>query len=189
MQYLESKFFKALALNFPSIDIDRIKGPLFEDHNTFVMFDIKDIVYLNKTISKSLTFTIEPSKIGYIEISEKGLLPHVDGYVGCSLNYVLDDLESHTVFWRRLDTSSKILNFKKITDGSIVETETTGFDYKDLDYVCSFKSTKGDSHLIDVRQIHSVEKYKGTCKRKILSYRWDPKYNLDEIYNSLVIAV
>ena len=167
----------------PNIDQLKIKGELFEDHGTFVMFEIKDKAYLNEILSNVLTFNINPDKISFIEISNDGLCPHTDGYVGCRLNYVLEDSESITVFWKLAKKSFSPELAKKLKDGSYKPTETKGHNYSDLDYVCSFKSTQGDAHLIDVRNIHSVEKYKCTVKRKLLSFRWDPKYNLEEIYN------
>ena len=179
--------FKKINCSLSNLNADLLKGELFEDHKTFVMFEIKDFDYLNSVISKSLTFTIEPSKISYVEIAERGLRPHTDGYVGCSLNHVLDDTESHTVFWSKISSSPRISNLKKTSDGKVVKTETTGFNYKDLEYVCSFSSTKNDTYLIDVREIHSVERYKKIFKRKLLSIRWDPKYTLEEIYESISV--
>lgn len=183
------KLFKKIKLDMPNIDQLKIKGELFEDHGTFVMFEIKDKAYLNEILSNVLTFNINPDKISFIEISNDGLCPHTDGYVGCSLNYVLEDSESITVFWKLAKKSFSPELAKKLKDGSYKPTETKGHNYSDLEYVCSFKSTQGDAHLIDVRNIHSVEKYKCTVKRKLLSFRWDPKYNLEEIYNSIRIVV
>ena len=183
------KLFKKIKLDMPNIDQLKIKGELFEDHGTFVMFEIKDKAYLNEILSNVLTFNINPDKISFIEISNDCLCPHTDGYVGCSLNYVLEDSESITVFWKLAKKSFSPELAKKLKDGSYKPTETKGHNYSDLEYVCSFKSTQGDAHLIDVRNIHSVEKYKCTVKRKLLSFRWDPKYNLEEIYNSIRIVV
>lgn len=179
--------FKKINLSLPGIEIEKIKGNLFEDHKTFVMFDIKNIDYLQNLLSKKIDFQIKPAKTGYIEISGRGLNPHTDGYVGCSLNYVLEDTESYTIFWQLNEKSARLPNIKKLPDGSYSFTETTGYNYSDLEYLSSFKSTTGDSYLIDVRNIHSVEKYKEIFKRKILSFRWDSKYTLDEIYDSIRI--
>ena len=35
------KLFKKIKLDMPNIDQLKIKGELFEDHGTFVMFEIK----------------------------------------------------------------------------------------------------------------------------------------------------
>lgn len=179
--------FKKLNLNLSDISTTDVKGDLFEDHKKFVMFEIKNMEYLKSILDNRVKFLIEPVKIAYIEISNEGLFPHTDGYVGCSLNCVLEDTESYTIFWNLKRETAKVSNTKKLPDGSSIATETTGYVYPGLEYQCSFKSTTGDSILLDVRKIHSVEKYNCKTKRKLLSFRWDPEYSLDEIYNSIQI--
>ena len=177
--------FKKIDCELGSLNLEKLKGKLFEDHKTFVMFDISDWEYLKSILSKRLKFNIDPVKVAVIEIAERGLRPHTDGYVGCSLNYIIEDTESYTVFWKKIDSTGRIPNLKKTLDGKVTTTETTGYNYRDLEYVTSFKSTVNDMYLIDVSSIHSVEKYKSSVKRKLLSFRWDPKYSLDEIYSSI----
>ena len=179
------KLFKKIKLNMPNIDQSKMKGELFEDYGPAAVFEIKDKAYLDEILSKVLTFTINPIKISFIEISNDGLNPHKDGYIGVTLNYVLEDSESITVFWKLAKESSCPEILKKLNDGSYNLTETKRYYYNELEYLCSFKSTQGDAHLIDPRNIHSVEKYKCAVKRKLLSFRWDQKYNLEEIYNSI----
>lgn len=179
--------FAKLNVQLPVIDTDKIKGQLFENHhNQFVMYDLKDFEYIKELIDSRLYFDIAPEKIAYFEICTDGAPPHTDGYVGCSLNYVIDAADCVTTFWKLKNKDAVVKESRKLDkDGSILETETTGYRYEDLELVSFFKAQSGEAWLLDVREIHSVIKPDIHKDRKILTFRWDPKYSFEEILNSI----
>ncbi len=181
--------FAKLNVQLPAIDLDKIKGQLFENHhNQFVMYNIEDFEYVNELIKDRLHFDIVPDKIAYFEICTDGAPPHTDGYVGCSLNYIIDAADCVTTFWKLKNKDTVVEESIKVdNDGNILETETTGYRYSDLKLVSFFKAQSGDAWLLDVREIHSVIKPDTTKDRKVLTFRWDPVYTFQEILDSIVI--
>jgi hypothetical protein len=181
--------FAKLNLHFSEVCINRIKGDFYENHHDkFVMYDPKDLDYINNFIQDKVKFNILPSKIGYFEICGPGSPPHTDGYVGCSLNFILDAADCVTLFWKIRNKNYKLVdNFKITNEPGKQTTETKGYKYEDLEFVSMFKAETGEAWLLDVREIHSVSKPFFEHDRKILTFRWDPVYSFQEVLDSIKI--
>jgi hypothetical protein len=181
--------FAKIDLHLPEIDISRLKGQLFENHHDqFVMYDLADADYITQLFQDKVKFNMCPSKIGYFEICGDGAPPHTDGYVGCSLNIIIEAADCITSFWKLKDKDYTLLDTIKIDkDGNTHNTNTVGYQYEDLDFVSLFKANSGEAWLLDVREIHSVIKPEFGRDRKVLTLRWDPTYSFQEVLDSIKI--
>ena len=181
--------FAKIDLHLPEIDISKVKGQLFENHHDqFVMYDLADFDYIVQLLQDKVSFTIPPTKSAYFEICGSGASPHTDGYVGCSLNIIIDAADCITSFWKLKNKDYTLVDSIKIDkDNNAQDTETIGYRYEDLEFVSLFKANSGEAWLLDVREIHSVIKPEFGRDRKVLTLRWDPTYSFQEVLDSIKI--
>jgi hypothetical protein len=120
-------------------------------------------------------FTIKPT-VRYAIFSGSGLVsPHVDGgNDSVSLNFYLQtNSDDATIF------------YKKNNDFVKPYPKTNAYNIDDLTEVSRFYANKYDAYLLDVQQIHGIQKV-DSQDRIFIAYRWK-KHTFEEVYNSLNI--
>ena len=124
---------------------------------------IKDVNYiLSQHIRKICN--IDPTYIIYAQITNKGLLgAHIDHGPIVNLNFYLQAAEDITHFYKK---NEKVTGYQYTG-----QKEANIFDYRELEHVGSFVANTNEAYLLNVSEIHSVEKVTDT-KRSFISYCW-----------------
>jgi hypothetical protein len=124
----------------------------------------KDVKQVTSLITRRFC-KIEPTYVTYAQITGKGLLgAHIDHGPLVNLNYYISAEEDETVFLKKKQGDVK----GKIYPG---KDEAKVFDLKDLDEVGRFVSKSNEAYLLNVSEIHCVNKLVDT-KRAFISFSW-----------------
>lgn len=121
-------------------------------------------------------FRIQPS-LSFIVFTSPGLVsPHIDvGDASVSLNYYLQtDSRDSTIYYEK-----KHENVKPFPN-------TSSYSVNDLNEISSFRASKFDTFLLDVKKIHGIQK-NSDQKRVLISFRWNLPLTFNQVYESLIL--
>lgn len=152
------------------VDQYNFSGTLLEYH----LF--KDTQQVESLITRKFC-KIDPTYVTYAQITGKGLLePHIDHGPLVNLNYYLSAGEDETIFFqKKYDTVlSQQYPGKK---------ESNIFSLDDLNEVGKFISLSNEAYLLNVSNIHCVNKITN-IKRSFISFSWY-HHTYQEVLDSL----
>lgn len=158
-----------------------LKGnELLSKYNSFTTtleyFNINDVDLFRKLHLKKI-FTIRPDRIRFSIITGKGLLlPHRDHNTTAVLNYYASAGEDATVFYTCKEGATAIQYPGKV--------ESNVYTLDKLDEVGRFVANSNDAYLLDVSQVHSVEKVSEE-PRLFISYLWS-NHSYEEVLNDIL---
>lgn len=107
---------------------------------------------------------IAPTYIMYAQLTGKGILGgHIDHGPLVTLNVYLEANEDFTYFYKKPENSI----------GHVYPGKESAniFDIKELEMVGGFSAKSNQSYLLNVSEIHSVEK-KSVSRRSFIGYMW-----------------
>ena len=126
-------------------------------------FKISNMDYL-KNIHTRKFFSIRPDRVSIARITGSGFLyPHKDHGITTVLNYYISADKDSTIFYNAKSNAVPIEYPNKPTKNV--------YHLYDLDEAGRFLANSGDAYLLDVSQIHAVNK-QSPSTRLFLSYSW-----------------
>jgi hypothetical protein len=127
-------------------------------------FNISDIDFFKKIHLRN-PFSIKPDRVRFSRLTGTGMLnPHVDHYTTVALNYYIDAGEDLTIFYKQTDNATPFRYSGK--------NQSNIYNVADLTEGDSFTASSGEVYLLDVSQIHAVNKVNPN-PRLFISYLWD----------------
>lgn len=181
-------YFKKLNLdNFPApIDIDDVKGNLRFHYGAIRYYDLADNIHIFRLRK---FFKIPPRSIYLVE-GRESLPPHVDnGQLSC-INYYLHTGGYSTSFWlpkpgARRRTS---ILYHEDTDTYVEnDSDERCFYPEDLELEDSFVAMPGESYLLNVSKIHSVDNPTTPEIRDFIQLQWD--MSVEEMITHLELRI
>lgn len=177
------KFYSKLENNFinPKNDWQKFKGETLysqyiSDSVILQYFSIhNEQEFINQY--RQNIFSIKPSRVSFAIIRGKGmLLPHKDHGCQVSLNYYITADEDITNFYSTSNSNISGIKYPGKIQSNI-------FNEKDLIKEDSFIANSNDLFLLNVSEIHSVEKINNS-PRMFITYSWD-----NVTYDELLIDI
>ena len=136
----------------------------YESSGTILEYFNIPNIELFRSIHTRKFFSISPDRVSIAKITGSGLLyPHRDHGVSTVLNYYITADKDDTIFY---NSKSGAVPFEY--PGRSVNNV---YHLQDLDETTRFSAESGDAYLLDVSQIHSVNKISSTT-RLFLNYSW-----------------
>jgi len=175
-----------LPINHADFNIDEIRGEkLFEYGNNIGYFNLTNNAI--KEIFDPL-FKVPPTTIRMVQAKAE-LDPHVDNGAYSCLNYYINPQNLTTKFWKPIENArrKKGIRFNQLT-GTNEEVELA-YIKEDLILVDSFAANKNDFYLMNIGEIHSVERDTPLSSRKLptprtmIQFQWGLK--MDELLHVL----
>ena len=109
---------------------------------------------------------LQPDAVRYVEITgDDQVSPHRDHTTVTSLNCYFQTGGATTHFWNEKKDATP-LRFPGATTSNIFK------NFDDLEYVASFTANDGEAYLLDVSQIHSVERKEPLQDRRFIQLSW-----------------
>lgn len=166
------------------VDFERLKGAVVTSYGrdprpVLTYYRVKDHEYLKSLIGDNLPWdSIPPLQVQLAEIIDSTgshLLPHIDHNLSACLNYYIQTGNSTTHFY----------TLKKDGMGFVYPGRQTAniFTLDQVDKVTDFTADDGDTYLLNVSNIHSVETPKPGVRR-FIQWQWIG-VPFDEVYKSL----
>jgi len=108
---------------------------------------------------------IPPSIALYSQLTGQGLHgAHIDHGPKCALNYYISAGIDETIFYKKKTNDVKSMLYPG-------KTQANGYDVKDLDEVDKFVANSNEAYLLNVSEIHSVNKITNNT-RTFIAYLW-----------------
>jgi hypothetical protein len=124
-------------------------------------------------------FNIMPSAIYYCEFTGNQLVtPHRDKGISVALNLYLETDNAATIYYKEINHDPTHVNFK--------HTKPYGAPIENLVETCRFTAEPNDLYLLNVNEIHGIQKTTET-PRSMITYRWNTRFSFNQILNSLNI--
>jgi len=124
-------------------------------------------------------FNIIPSGIYYCEFTGSDLVtPHRDRGIGVSLNLYLETDSATTIFYKEIEHDT--------THESVKYIKPYTPQLENLIETCRFTAQPNDLYLLDVNEIHGIQKTT-PMPRSMITYRWYPRFSFNQILDSLNI--
>lgn len=166
------KFYSKLENNFinPASDWHKFKGEsLYSQYISgsviLQYFNIHNEQEFIKQHRQKI-FSVNPSRVSFAIISGKGMLfPHKDHGCQVSLNYYITANEDITNFYNINNSNASGIKYPGKIESNI-------FNEKDLKKEDNFIANSNDLFLLNVTEIHSVEKINNS-PRMFIAYSWD----------------
>lgn len=181
--------FKKIEQRF--IKTDFKNWDLFESNNKIVNFDSSTGASLQyytlnnfdkfRAIHSKKFCKIDPTTVSFAKIIGPGEIgPHTDAGVKVALNYYITAGTDETIFYKSKDYNINTIEY----NSSDAAYTPNVYNADDLYTVGKFVAESGDAYILDVSQIHSVNKITNV-PRMFIAYLW---YNnsYDEILENLL---
>jgi hypothetical protein len=122
-------------------------------------------------------FKILPTYIRFSEIHGQGmLLPHRDHGITAGLNYYISASDDVTSFYKTKNNDVLSIQYPNRKESNI-------YDQNDLIEVDRFVASSNEAYLLDVSQIHSVQRISSET-RVFIGYLWT-EHTYEEVLESL----
>lgn len=179
-------YFKKINLDKLPLheDFNSIKGDLEFSHGMIKYFNINDSNYYN--LLKDY-FKIPPRRIFLVE-GHISLLPHRDKDQLSCINYYIDTRGYTTNFWIPNSNLIEIRigpRYDRVT--GITSDVELGYNYVDLTLIDSFLAKNGESYVLNINEVHSVENPSSAEIRLFIQFQWDTNTTVDELIRNLEI--
>jgi hypothetical protein len=163
--------FKKLNQNFLKNDFkdwELLQGQelisRYESFGTVLEYFKISNVELLKNIHTRKFFSISPDRVSIAKITGSGFLyPHIDHGVTTVLNYYISADKDSTIFYNPKSNSTPTEYPGKLSKNV--------YHLHDLNEIGRFSAESGDVYMLDVSQIHSVNK-RSPSTRIFLNYSW-----------------
>lgn len=173
---LTQDFLKTNFDDWLSLKGDNLLSKYNSNTTTLEYFNISDVELFRKLHLKKI-FTIKPDRIRFSIITGQGLLlPHRDHNTKVVLNYYASAGYDATVFYNCKDAASSIRYPGK--------EQANIYTLDNLDEVGRYVANSNDAYLLDVSQVHSVEKV-NSVPRLFISYLW-ANHSYEEVLNDIL---
>jgi hypothetical protein len=117
---------------------------------------------------------LQPDTVRYVEISgPEQVSPHRDHTTVTALNCYFQAGGAITHFWN-LKAGAEAIRFPGASTSNIFK------NFDDLDPIASFTAQDGDTYLLDVSTVHSVERVEPLQDRRFIQLSWR-KTNFDTV--------
>jgi len=182
-------YYKKLDLDIDHsiFDIDKLKGSkLFEYGNNIGYFNIPN-VHIVHLIFKPF-FKIPPVNTWLVQAKDE-LIPHIDNGSYSCLNYYILPHNMVTNFWKPKEGAKKVKQVRVDIITKKIEIIELSYAKKDLVLVDSFKANINEAYLLNIGEVHSVEKVDQTntdpldYPRTMIQFQWGLK--MDELIEKL----
>ena len=161
-----NKFFtKHLNLKLQNYDLEALKGSKMEDYLSIRYFEPSDPNFI---ASLPKVCKIPPALIRITEASDvRGdgfIMPHIDHYLSCALNYYIEPAGCTTVFYDKKPDAKPIPFPGKTTSnlyrpGDLIERE-------------AFTAEPHSCYLLNVSEIHGIIVPSPTKIRRFIQWQW-----------------
>jgi hypothetical protein len=132
---------------------------------------------LFRSIHCKRIFTIRPDRVRFSRITGKGILyPHKDHDTTAVLNYYISTSDDPTIFYKQ-NEGAKAFSYPGRKQENI-------FNPDDLVEIGRFNASSNDVYLLNVSEIHSVEK-SDLEPRLFISYLWNSA-SYDDVLNDII---
>ena len=123
-------------------------------------------------------FKIPPTYVRFSEIHGEGiLLPHCDHGIKTGLNYYISADKDVTTFYKTKSDNVVSIQYPGRKESNI-------YDQNDLIEIDRFVASSNEAYLLDVSQIHSVQRV-NSKSRVFIGYLW-ANHSYEEVLESLV---
>lgn len=165
-------YFKQIDFSLGS-NLDNIRGDILFKYGAIVYYAIKNNNVLEEIYNKFVYN--RPTQIFYVEV-KSFLNPHVDQGAHSCFNYYLRSNHDITKFWVKKNndaTARNSVRFDEIDKTSIIYKNK--YFSKDLTLVDEFVADNNSSYILNIGQIHSVDKmnFSNNLPRTIIQMQWD----------------
>ena len=173
-----NKFFAKhnLSLNIENLDV--LKGEKQLDYLSIRYFEISDANFIE---SLPQVCKIKPTQIRITEAfdyQKNGLImPHIDHYISCALNYYVDAGDCTTIFYDRKEDAKPITFPGRTTSNLYMPDQLIERD--------SFTALDNDCYLLNVSEVHGIKVPNPNAIRKFIQWQWI-NVPFEEVLNNLL---
>jgi hypothetical protein len=161
---IKQDFLKTEFNDWMSLKGNELKSSYETGDVVLEYFNILDIDFFKKIHLRN-PFSIKPDRVRFSRLTGTGMLnPHVDHSTSVALNFYIDAGEDLTIFYKQNNNAAPFSYSGK--------NQSNIYNVVDLTEESNFIAKSGEAYLLDVSQIHSVNKVNPN-PRLFISYLWD----------------